>query len=360
MVTTVGVLVNNQTKYVENNSQSTNGSERLELNKIVLEVLPDVVRTVFEDFPVENIVGIQPMVSPVGLVYTLKYRYTKSSDDTEYFPSKKDDNGSALALEVVSQAIEAGSRNIPVIWTEEQILDLYSDHTLVTGFANALRDDLNHQILSDISSLAVKSCATDTENSSLEHYVYGRNNASSMVGKILKKAEGYPAVYSSAQASVVIHKNANLIARDTMRGAGTFAIVGRDVYNLFYREPCDRVFIECEEHYVERSSLTQVGTVSERITLYVSDDIPKNRVLVGYKGKHGATDTGYVYCPYIPLITAGIGVDPATFQLYTMFFTRYGRDICFDQNPTYSNSHNYYRAIDFYGLPTDEEKTETK
>lgn len=349
MTSVANILVNNQTKYAEGQHlHPKNG-----LEKTILKVLPDIVQAVFEDFPAENVVGVQPMIEPTGLTYTLKYRYTKDSDD----------NGNAPALEVVTQAVEAGTRTIPFILTEEVIFDLYSGlhgGELITALAASVRDDINRQILVDISSLAVKSCATDTENSSLEHYVYGRNNASSMVGKILKKAEGYPAVYSSAQASVVIHKNANLIARDTMRGAGTFAVVGRDVYNLFYREPCDRVFIECEEHYVERSSLTQVGTVSERITLYVSDDIPKNRVLVGYKGKHGATDTGYVYCPYIPLITAGIGVDPATFQLYTMFFTRYGRDICFDQNPTYSNSHNYYRAIDFYGLPTDEEKTETK
>ena len=46
-------------------------------------------------------------------------------------------------------------------------------------------------------------------------------------------------------------------------------------------------------------------------------------VLVGYKGSSEA-DAPAFYCPYIPLMSSGVVLDPATFEPVVGFLTRYG------------------------------------
>jgi hypothetical protein len=46
-------------------------------------------------------------------------------------------------------------------------------------------------------------------------------------------------------------------------------------------------------------------------------------VLVGYKGSSEA-DAAAFYCPYIPLMSSGVVLDPATFEPVVGFMTRYG------------------------------------
>ena len=53
---------------------------------------------------------------------------------------------------------------------------------------------------------------------------------------------------------------------------------------------------------------------------YASDT---TSVLVGYKGSSEA-DAAAFYCPYIPLMSSGVVLDPATFEPVVSFMTRYG------------------------------------
>jgi len=46
-------------------------------------------------------------------------------------------------------------------------------------------------------------------------------------------------------------------------------------------------------------------------------------VLVGYKGSSEA-DAAAFYCPYVPLMSSGVVLDPATFEPVVGFMTRYG------------------------------------
>jgi len=53
---------------------------------------------------------------------------------------------------------------------------------------------------------------------------------------------------------------------------------------------------------------------------YASDNSP---VLVGYKGS-SESDSASFYCPYIPLMSSGVVLDPSTFEPTVSFLTRYG------------------------------------
>jgi len=71
-----------------------------------------------------------------------------------------------------------------------------------------------------------------------------------------------------------------------------------------------------------------VGTLNGAMKIYVDAYLQdtgsdNNQVLVGYKGPSEA-DAAAFYCPYIPLMSSGVVLDPATFEPVVGFLTRYG------------------------------------
>ena len=68
-------------------------------------------------------------------------------------------------------------------------------------------------------------------------------------------------------------------------------------------------------------------------------------ILVGYKGGNGETDTGYFYCPYIPLMSSGVVVNPVTFQPVMSLMTRYGKTAFTQSQTSLGNSADYYGKI---------------
>ena len=67
-----------------------------------------------------------------------------------------------------------------------------------------------------------------------------------------------------------------------------------------------------------------VGTLNNAMKVYVDsyagNDAP---VLIGYKGS-SESDAPAFYCPYIPLMSSGVVLDPGTFEPVVSFMTRYG------------------------------------
>ena len=59
------------------------------------------------------------------------------------------------------------------------------------------------------------------------------------------------------------------------------------------------------------------------VDAYKSDTDNANQVLIGYKGASEA-DAPAFYCPYIPLMSSGVVLDPNTFEPVVGFLTRYG------------------------------------
>jgi hypothetical protein len=58
--------------------------------------------------------------------------------------------------------------------------------------------------------------------------------------------------------------------------------------------------------------------------IYVNSyDTDDKSILIGYKGA-SESDAPAFYCPYIPLMSSGVVLDPATFEPVVSFMTRYG------------------------------------
>jgi hypothetical protein len=68
-------------------------------------------------------------------------------------------------------------------------------------------------------------------------------------------------------------------------------------------------------------------------------------VLVGYKGASEA-DAAAFYCPYIPLMSSGVVLDPQTFEPVVGFLTRYGYVELNNTASSLGNAADYLGKID--------------
>ena len=67
-----------------------------------------------------------------------------------------------------------------------------------------------------------------------------------------------------------------------------------------------------------------VGTLNGAMKIYVNSYAQDSAsILIGYKGS-SESDAPAFYCPYIPLMSSGVVLDPSTFEPVVSFMTRYG------------------------------------
>ena len=78
--------------------------------------------------------------------------------------------------------------------------------------------------------------------------------------------------------------------------------------------------------------------------IYVNQYAADDTVLVGYKGAT-ETDAAAFYCPYIPLMSSGTVLDPATFEPVVSFMTRYGYVELSNQASSLGNAADYLAKI---------------
>ena len=74
---------------------------------------------------------------------------------------------------------------------------------------------------------------------------------------------------------------------------------------------------------------------------YADDSV---NVLVGYKGTSEA-DAAAFYCPYIPLMSSGVVLDPSTFEPVVGFMTRYGYIELTNVASSFGNAGDYLSEI---------------
>ena len=146
-----------------------------------------------------------------------------------------------------------------------------------------------------------------------------------------------------AALAILINRQANLIASRTRRGAGNWVVVSPTALTIL-QSATTSAFARTTEGVFEAPTNTKyVGTLNNSMRVYVdqyaSDATP---VLVGYKGNE--MDAAAFYCPYVPLTSSGVVIDPQTFEPVVSFLTRYGY---IELSNTASSLGN---AADFLGL----------
>lgn len=250
--------------------------------------------------------------------------------------------GRTMKLEVVSQAVEAGTRKLQAGWTVEAMQDLKSQHGLdleseLTQVVSAeIVQEIDSEILSDLLALAGTVATYDYNTIGL-----GPQYQPAYLGDRF------------ANLGVVINAVANEIARKTRRGPGNFIVVSPMVVSIL-QSAAKSVFAPAVAGSFKGPNNTMlVGTLNGTIKVYsylwnqVSGlgGAVNDTILVGYKGGNGETDTGYFYCPYIPLMSSGVVINPVTFQPVVSMMTRYGKTAFTQTQTSLGNSADYYGKV---------------
>jgi hypothetical protein len=153
-----------------------------------------------------------------------------------------------------------------------------------------------------------------------------------------------------AGLAVMINQQANLIAQRTRRGAANWAVLSPTALTVL-QSATTSAFARTTEGTFEAPTNTKfVGTLNGTMRIYVNsyaaDTAP---VLLGYKGS-GEIDAAAFYCPYVPLMSSGVVVDPSTFEPVVSFMTRYGYVELSNTASSLGNAADYVSKIALTGL----------
>ena len=306
------------------------------LNRVILPVIRRVMPTVIAN----EIVGVQPMTGPVGQIHTLRVRYsdadTNSTDgsmtttpgEEALSPFKiaeqysgnatgKADStatlegaaGNRLSIQILKQVVEAKTRKLSARWTFESAQDAQSQHgidveaEIMAALAQEITAEIDQEVLRSLRTLS----------GTVETYDQAAvSGTATFVGD------------EHAALAVQINRAANLIAQRTRRGAGNWAVVSPFALTIL-QSATTSAFARTTEGSFEAPTNTKfVGTLNNAMRVYVDTYAgDSSAVLVGYKGS-SESDAAAFYCPYIPLMSSGVVLDPSTFEPVVSFMTRYG------------------------------------
>ena len=267
--------------------------------------------------------------------------------------------GRKMGLQVVSQAVESKTRKLQASWTVEAMQDLQNQHgldienELTSVLSQEITQEIDNEIITDLLSIAGTVATFDGSVPAAAGYY-----RPTFVGDRL------------ANLGVQINAVANEIARKTRKGAGNFIVVSPMIVSVL-QTAAKSVFAPAVEGSFQGPNNTKlVGTLNGSIKVYsylYNAALPtemyngtasptqgfgsgNDLILVGYKGGNGETDTGYFYCPYIPLMSSGTIMNPVTTQPVISLMTRYGKGILTSNVTSLGNSADYYGKIAVKGL----------
>jgi hypothetical protein len=362
----MGVILENTRKYLKENASagSTTAGNIATLNRVILPVIRRVMPTVIAN----ELVGVQPMTGPVGQIHTLRVRYAQSLTDnslaqtsvtagqealspftiaTAYSTvpqntatassytggstaSMEGNGGKQISVQILKQAVEAKTRKLQARWTFESAQDAQAMHgidveaEIMAALAQEITAEIDQEILLSLRSLA------STEFTYNQATVSG---TATFVGD------------EHAALAVLINRVANLIAQRTRRGAGNYAVVSSAALTVL-QSATTSAFARTTEGTFEAPTNTKFagtlnGSMRVFVDSYASDTTP---VLVGYKGSSEA-DAPAFYCPYIPLMSSGVVLDPSTFEPVVSFMTRYGYIELTNTASSFGNAGDYVGEI---------------
>jgi hypothetical protein len=331
------VCLENTRKYLAESATAgaTSAGNVATLNRVILPVIRRVMPTVIAN----EIIGVQPMTGPVGQIHTLRVRYADSSNevtageealspfkiaqaysgnDNTTVPgggstsSLEGSAGKRMSIQILKAPVEAKSRKLSARWTFEAAQDAQAQQgidieaEIMAALAQEITAEIDQEILASLRGLA---SVEQTYDQSLV------SGTATFVGD------------EHAALAIQINRVANLIAQRTRRGAGNWAVVSNQALTIL-QSATTSAFARTTEGTFEAPTNTKfVGTLNGAMRVYVdaylSDTTDNNQVLIGYKGATEA-DAAAFYCPYIPLMSSGVVLDPATFEPVVGFLTRYG------------------------------------
>jgi len=209
---------------------------------------------------------------------------------------------------IESEEIAAKTRKLKAVWSYEAQQDLRSQHNLdaEAELTAVLAQEINLEIDREV--------LTDLRNNAGTVSVWDFNTS---LGDTIK--EKYESLY------IKIVEVSNVVHRKTLRGGCNWLVTSPEVASIF--ETATAGFAPSpSETFTSSLGIQYVGTVNNRWRLYKDPLFPSGQILMGYKGD-SYMDSGYFYCPYVPLTQTPVVLDPESFCPRKGILTRYGKKL---------------------------------
>ena len=334
----MGVTLENTRRYLAESATAggTSAGNVATLNRVILPVIRRVMPTVIAN----ELLGVQPMTGPVGQIHTLRVRYSDSvnangdvvgvtAGEEALSPFKIAEQysgantgkaastaalegvaGKRMSIQILKQTVEAKTRKLSARWTFEAAQDAQAQQgidieaEIMAALAQEITAEIDQEILASLNSLAGTAALT--------------YNQAQVSGTATFVGDEHAAL------AVQINRVANIIAQRTRRGAGNWAVVSPFTLTIL-QSATTSAFARTTEGTFEAPTNTKfVGTLNGAMKIYVNTYAQDSAdILIGYKGT-SESDAAAFYCPYIPLMSSGVVLDPTTFEPVVSFMTRYG------------------------------------
>jgi hypothetical protein len=361
--TTMEVCLENTKKYLTETATAggTASGNIAVLNKVILPVIRRVMPTTIAN----ELVGVQPMQGPVSQIHTLRVRYAEAADAadnasgnigkavtagdealspfsiaTQYSgaggkgastASLEGQGGKKMNIQILKETVEAKSRKLSARWTFEAAQDAQAIHgvdveaEIMAALAQEITAEIDQEVIGSLINLAGSA--------------YGTYDQAAVSGQANFVGDQHAAL------AVLVNRAANDIASRTRRGAGNYIVVSPTALTIL-QSATTSAFARTTEGTFEAPTNTKfVGTLNSSVRVYVNhyagDDAP---ILIGYKGAN-EMDAPAFYCPYIPLMSSGVVLDPATFEPTVSFMTRYGYVELSNSASSLGNAADYVNTI---------------
>jgi hypothetical protein len=332
------------------------------INKVMMPLIKRVMPTVMA----HELVGVQPLTGPAGLITTMRIRYATTSpvngkgiiagqeamspflvgawysgnEDMEN-PGAADTavlegtGGNDISVEFIKEDVKAGTRRLKARFTLEAMQDAESQYganieqELSTSLAQQIVLDIDQEILAKLRSIAGMPMA-----------VYDQNKTSGVAVSVVDE---------HASLAALMNRCGNEIARKIRKSTANWAVVNHAVLSVLQSAGASQFVRTTEGKFEAPTNNKQLGVLNGAIKVYVNTYATDDDILMGYKGDNEIDAPAY-YCPYIPVMCSGTLIDPNTFENVMGMVTRYGFKALTNPASSLGNAADYLARIKVQNL----------
>ncbi len=335
---------------------ATSAAHIATLNKVILPVIRRVYPTVIAN----EILAVQPMTGPVGQITTMRVRYAETfgapnpvtagtealgpfdiarfysgngnSNDPKAAPTSQleGNKGRQINVQMVKETVEAKTRRLSATWTFEAAQDAQSQYGIdleaetLSAVASEITAQIDQELLLSLRRLPGAPTVT-----------YDQQNVSGVATFVGDE---------HAALATLINRQSNLIAQRTRRGAANWAVVSPAVLTILQSARTSAFARTTEGTFSAPTNTQFVGTLNNTMKVYVDNYASDNEVvLLGLKNSE--TEAAAYFCPYIPLMSTGVVLDPQNFTPTTGFMTRYGYLELTNSANSFGNASDFLASI---------------
>ena len=332
-------------------------------------VLISLVRRAMPNLVAYDIVGVQPMTGPTGLIFAMRSHYGSPIVDTDggealfgeantgfagtgsntqsggYYTG----TGEGLAVNTAEalggaehvNTTDSAAAQDPVVETNPIAeMSFKIDKVSVAAKSRALKAEYTSELAQDLKAIHGLDAETELANM-LSAELLAEINREVVRTVYVAASEGTGGAGGAATFNLDVDANgrwsvekfkglmfyieqeANAIAKATRRGKGNIVICSSDVASALQMAGIlDYAPALSNSLNVDDAGNTFAGVLNGRYKVYIDPYAVGQYLVVGYKGTN-AFDAGIFYCPYVPLqMVRAVGEN--SFQSKIGFKTRYG------------------------------------